>query len=76
MAPSKNAKSAAGINGRVAGFGLLLELTRGAPSRSHWITVWSRATGGSCVSWPVPFEGTGTRRKVGLVTIALVWEND
>ena len=29
MAPSKNDKSAAGINGRVAGFGLLLELTRG-----------------------------------------------
>ena len=28
MAPSKNEKSAAGINGRVAGFGLLLELTR------------------------------------------------
>ena len=56
MAPSKNAKSAAGINGRVAGFGLLLELTRGAPSRSQRITVWSRATGGSCVSWPVPLE--------------------
>ena len=32
MAPSKNAKSAAGINGRVAGFGYFLELTRGAPS--------------------------------------------
>ena len=29
MAPSKNDKSAAGINGQVAGFGLLLELTRG-----------------------------------------------
>ena len=40
---------------------------------SHRTTVWSRATGGSCV-WPVPLEGSGTRRKVGFVTIALVWE--
>ena len=75
MAPSKNDKSAAGMNGRVAGCGLLLELTRGAPSRNQRITVWSRATGGCCVSWPVPFEGSGTRRKVGFVTMALVWEN-
>ena len=75
MAPSKNDKSAAGINGRVVGFGLLLELTRGAPSRNHRVTVWSRAIGGCCVSWPEPFEGSGTRRKVGFVTMALVWEN-
>ena len=48
---------------------------RGAPSRNHRVTVWSRATGGCCVSWPEPFEGSGTRRKVGFVTMALVWEN-
>ena len=42
MAPSKNEKSAAGINGRVAGFGGLLELTRGAP--------FAQPTG-CCINW-------------------------
>ena len=48
--------------------GLVREVTRGAPSRNHRATVWSKATG-EWVSWPVPLEGSGTRRKVGFVTI-------
>ena len=39
MAPSKNEKSAAGMKGRLAEFGLLRELTRGAPSRNQRATV-------------------------------------
>ena len=48
-------------------------MTREALSRNHRATVCLMP--GEYVSWSVLLEGSETPRKVGFVTMALVWEN-